>query len=594
VAHCATRLRFTLKNRDRADKPAVETTRGVITVVEAGGQFQVVIGNTVPRVYEALVALGVKTDVAGGTKVSFANRAMELITSMFTPVIWVLAATGLIRAMLVLVNEFAPDFAATHTHAIIFATADAVFQFLPVFLAITAARRFKANQFTAVAVAAALIYSATIPVISNADGVSVTLLGYASTADLTFAGIPVVMVGYLSAVLPIIGAVYLLSKVEALFSRVIHESIRNFLVPALSLLIVVPATLLAVGPALHYIANGVADGVTWLWGLAPAIGGAVFAALWQVFVIFGVHHGFVPVINQQLSMFGYTMLIGPIFAAVLAQAGATTAVYFKTRNKAIKGVASTAAVTAFVAGVTEPAIYGVNLRLKRPFIFGVIGATVGGAIIAGANIGSSIPGVFPGILTLPAMNIGSLATGIIGTVAAAVIAFTLTMVFGFTDVKEPPAPKPSTGVKVAGLAAPVNGEVVPLDDVPDDLFRTRALGDGIAFQPADGRAVAPLAGVVVGVLPHAYGIRAEDGTEVLVHIGINTVAMNGEGFTSLVAEGDHVAVGDTLATFDLGAIKAAGHSAMTVMLLVENPTGAVIAPTTAAKAQHGDLVLNLA
>lgn len=580
LTHCATRLRFQLKDRDKADKEAVEGTRGVITVVEAGGQFQVVIGNSVGNVYASLVGQGVSEDKAGGGSRNPLARAIDLITSIFTPFLWVLAATGLLKALLAVGVSINGDFATTGTYAILFAAGDAVFQFLPILLALTSAKRFKANQFTAVAIAGALIYSATVAVIPNADGVSVTLQGFADGGgDLTFLGIPVVMVSYLSAVIPTILAVYFQSHVERLLNRLVPEVLRNFTTPLLTLAIVVPLTFLVIGPVTSWLADGLSSGVNWLWGLTPVVGGAIMGALWQVFVIFGVHWGFIPIIVQDLSVQGYSLITGPLFAAVLAQAGAAAAVFLKTRNRELKEVAGPAAISAFLAGITEPAIYGVTLRLKKPFVYACIGGAIGGAIAAAG--GSAAKGfVLPGAITLTATTeIGSFTLQLVGTGLAIAIAFVLTLVLGFKDLPargaagvEPAQAAVPDGAQTVAVLAPAAGTVLPLDQVPDKVFSSGAIGQGLAVVPSEGRAYAPIAGKVVSAMPHAYGVQGDDGVEVLVHIGIDTVGLKGAGFTPRVAQGQQVGAGDVLADFDVEAIRAAGYDPITVLVVTR--TGA--------------------
>ena len=281
VTHCATRLRFQLNDSAKADKEAVEDTPGVITVVEAGGQFQVVIGNTVNNVYESMTARSSVTS-AGAARRS-AGKVIDLITSIFTPLLWVLAGTGLLKALLAVAVKIAPDFAASSTYAILFAAGDAAFVFLPFLLAVTAAKKFGANLFTSVAVVGALVYSATIAVIPGAAGAAMTLKGFADAGgELTFLGIPVIMVSYLSAVIPTILAVWILSLVERFLNRYIPETVRNFAVPMLAVAIVVPVTLLAIGPASYYLGQGLSNGVNWLWNLSPALGGLILGGTWQL------------------------------------------------------------------------------------------------------------------------------------------------------------------------------------------------------------------------------------------------------------------------------------------------------------------------
>lgn len=612
VTHCATRLRFQLKDRTKADKAGVEATRGVITVVEAGGQFQVVIGNTVANVFEAMAERGVTTG-EGGAGGGIVARAVDLVTSIFTPFLWVLAGTGLLKALLAVAVKVAPDFAASSTYAILFAAGDAVFQFLPILLAITAAKRFRANQYVSVAIAGALIYSATIAVIPGPDGAPLTLSAFASGGgQLDFLGVPVVMVSYLSAVIPTILAVYVQGHLERVLNRVLPEALRNFLTPMIVVAVIVPLTFLAIGPVSDLVGKGLSGGVNWFWGLSPVIGGLIMGALWQVFVIFGVHWGFVPVIVQDLSTQGFSLLTGPLFAAVLAQSGAAAAVLLKTRNRELKEVAGPATVSAFLAGITEPAIYGVTLRLKKPFIYAVIGGGIGGAIAAAG--GSAAEGfVLPGAITLTStLNVGNFALQLIGTGVAIAIAFTLTLVLGFKDLpaSAPAAadpapggePSPSAGVpggaargargdvatstltdtRVLEVTSPVTGRVVPLAAVSDAVFSSGALGKGVGVVPDNGRAVAPVDGVLATVLPHAFGIRTDDGVEVLVHIGLDTVRMNGVGFAPAVTTGQRVRRGEVLGEFDLGTIRAAGYDPTTVVVVTTTDQHTDVVPTGAA------------
>lgn len=599
VTHCATRLRFVLNDRDKADKAAVEATQGVITVVEAGGQFQVVIGNTVANVYEALTATSGVATGEGGSSGGLLAKAIDLITSIFTPFLWVLAGTGLLKALLAVVVKITPSFATTSTYAIWFTTADAVFQFLPILLAITAAKRFKANQFVAVALAGALIYSSTIGVIAGPDGASLTLKGFADAGGtLTFFGIPVVMISYLSGVIPIILAVWAQGYIERFFTKILPEALRNFLTPMFTLMVVVPLTFLAIGPLSDYAGQGLSAAVNWFWGLSPVIGGALMGAFWQVFVIFGVHWGFIPVIVQDLATQGYSLITGPLFAAVLAQSGAAAAVFLKTRNRQLKEVAGPATISAFLAGVTEPAIYGVTLRLKKPFIYACIGGAVGGAIAAAG--GSAAEGfVLPGAITLTAtMNIGNFAMQLIGTGLAIVIAFVLTMTLGFTDLpatdsaEATPVDATVPGDEVT-VGLPVSGQVLALSEVPDKVFSSGAMGPGVAIVPTEGKAYAPISGTLVTVMPHAFGIRADNGLEVLVHIGLDTVELGGEHFTPQVQAGQRVSAGDLIDEFDIAGIRAAGFDPTTVLIVTQQGAFTQVVPVAAGQRGAREPALDL-
>ena len=595
VTHCATRLRFQLNDQAKADKAAVEAVPGVITVVEAGGQFQVVIGNTVNNVYEAMTA---RSDVssAGAASGGPLARFIDLITSIFTPLLWVLAGTGLLKALLAVGVKIAPEFATTSTYALLFAAGDAAFQFLPFLLAVTAAKKFGANPFTALAVVGALVYSATIAVIPGPDGATMTLKAFADGGgELTFLGIPVVMVSYLSAVIPTVLAVWILSLVERGLTRVIPETVRNFAVPMLAVAVVVPVTFLAIGPASFYLGEGLSGGVNWLWNLSPALGGLILGGTWQLLVIFGLHWGFVPVMIRDIATQGYSVLTGALFPAVLAVSGATVAVWIKTRNHDLKKIAGPATISAFLAGITEPAVYGVVLRLKRPFIYTLIGGAVGGAIAASG--GSAAEGfVLPGAITLTStLNIGNFTLQLIGCAAAIAIAFTLTMVLGFKDLPNPDRAVEAGAVPSEALVvtAPVAGQIVPLAQVPDKVFSSGAMGPGLAVLPTDGRACAPVGGTLATVMPHAFGIRTDDGVELLVHIGLDTVELGGAHFTPAATQGQRVEAGDLLCEFDLAAIEAAGFRTTTIMIVTDPGPYQAVVPVAGGTVTIKDQALDL-
>ncbi|MEU0104919.1 beta-glucoside-specific PTS transporter subunit IIABC [Streptomyces sp. NPDC006129] len=615
LAHCATRLRFVLVDPSRADKAAVESTSGVITVVEAGGQFQVVIGNTVGHVYEAVVAQGVD-GAGGGSTGGPLSRVIDLVTSIFIPFLWTLAAAGLLKALLTVAVKISPGFGATSTYAIWFAAADAVFQFLPILLAVTAAKRFKANQFTAIVIACALVYSATIAVMPGAHGASVTLQAFAQGGGkLTFLGIPVVMANYLSAVVPTILAVYVQSHVERLAERVLPAMVRNFGTPLVTLALVVPASFLAIGPVSTWIGDTLASGVDHLWGLSPWAAGTLLGGLWQVLVVFGLHWAFIPIAFQQLATTGHTDLAGALFAPVLAQAAAAFAVFLRTRDRDLKAVAGPAALSGFLAGVTEPAVYGVTLRLKRPFVFACVGGAVGGGIAAaGGSAATSF--VLPGAITVTStLNVGSFALQLLGCAIGMVIAFALTLVVGFKDLpaasgtaagpsdvasdgktsqdgKAPEGGMASQG-RIATLAAPVAGKAVPLAEVPDQVFASGAMGSGLAVIPSEGKVYAPLSGTLVSVMPHAFGIRSDSGVEVLVHIGLNTVELQGRGFTPAVAQGQRVNAGDLLTDVDLKVITDAGYDPITVLIVTDPGAHTAVVPTATGDVQPRRAALDL-
>ncbi len=594
MAHCATRLRLRLRDDSAADKAGVERLPGVITVMPAGGQFQVVIGNNVPILYEEMTRITNLGDSAGGNiegaKGSLLNRFIELISSIFLPSLWPLAGAGLLKAFLALFVNLGWLHTTTTTYTILNAASDAIFYFLPLFLAVNASKRFRTNQFTSMALAGALVYP-SIVALAAAHGL------------VTFFGLPVVIMTYTSSVIPIIIAVWLQSYLEKGLNKVLPHWLRNFTTPLLVMVVMVPLVLLTVGPVTTYAAQGVSAGVTALFHAVPWLGGAIMGGLWQVFVLFGLHWGFVPIMLNDLTTQGHSLLTGPLLAAVLAQAAATLAVALRSRSAKRREIAGPAALSGFVAGITEPAIYGVNLPLKVPFYFGIAGGAIGGAIASAG--GSAANGfVFPSLLAIPAyMNVGNFGLQLIGTGIAILVGFVGTFLFVSREEADPvdddepestPASGPALVVDAAAgstvtLGAPVAGRAIPLAEVPDKVFASRAMGQGMAVIPSNGTVVAPVDGTVVVAMKsgHAFGIKTASGVEVLVHIGIDTVQLNGEGFSAKVAKGDHVTKGDVLCEVDLARLAAAGYDTTTVMIVTNTAKFAQVSPTTAESVTAG-------
>ena len=609
ATHCATRLRLKLRDESKADKAAIEKLPGVITVMQAGGQYQVVIGNNVPTVYAELGKISKLTDdshagadaPAGG---NIFNRFIDLISSIFQPVLWPLAGAGLLKAFLSMANQFGWLAAESQTYVILAAAADALFYFLPMFLAITAAKRFRTNQFTSMAIAGALVYPSIVALATAGEPVA-------------FAGVPVVMMNYTNSVIPIIVAVWLQSHLERFLAKVLPDAIRNFSVPLLTILVMVPLVLMTVGPVTTAAAEAISSGVNAIFGVAPWLAGAILGGFWQVFVLFGLHWGLVPVMINDLSTQGFSILSGPLVAAVLAQAAAALAVAIRSHSAARREVAATGSLSGFLAGVTEPVIYGVNLPLKKPFYFGIAGGVVGGAIAAAGGSAANAF-VFPSLLALPAYApIGNFALQLIGTGAAIAIAFSLTFLFGPRESADAVAATPSTGgapvpavpgatsgatqastatlTGVVDVLSPVAGRAVPLAEVQDKVFSSGAMGQGVGIVPSDGRIYSPITGTVQVAMKtgHAYGIKSAEGVEALVHIGIDTVKLGGRGFTAEVTRGQQVRAGDLIAVVDRDVVAEAGYDLTTVLVVTNTKELTAVVPVAGGTVAHGDPALTV-
>lgn len=595
VRHCATRLRCVLVDDSKVDKAALESTPGVISVVSAGGQTQVVIGNDVVAVYEAVLNRYPSLAEEGQSGTSDAQkpggnpvtRFIEVVSSIFVPTLGVLAGTGLVKAVLSLGSRLGWFDPESSTYVIFNAAADAFFYFLPVMLAYTAARRFKADVVTALSLGAALVYPALVAMMSG-------------DAAVTFFGIPVQQFGYSSSVIPIILAVWVMSHLERLLNKVIPVTVRKFVVPPILLIIMLPLTLIAVGPLTLFLGNGLASGITALFAFSPFVAGALLGGIHQGIVIFGLHWGIIPVMIQEVSTTGLSFILAPIVAAVLGQAAAALAVSFKVKDKQMKALAVSSSLSGFLAGITEPAIYGVNLRFKTPFIAALVGGAVGGALISGGGVAATAF-VFPSLLGLPAfMTHGNTSMLFLGCAAAIIVAFVLTLVLPIKQSGDPLI-SPEGGTATAGsttetallggtVHSPVAGTVVPQNQIEDKVFSSGAMGPTLGVNPSSGTVVSPLAGTIVAALPsgHAYGIKGDNGVEVLVHVGIDTVKMKGEGFSKAVSVGDVVGVGDLLATVDLAAVTAAGYSTTTIVAITNAKAFESTDPATATSVNAGD------
>ena len=414
VTHCATRLRFILKDESIVNKDKVAKIPGVITTVQAGGQFQVVIGNHVKDAYEHMIKMvTIDEEAAKGTgnkKVGIVSRIIDVISAIFAPFLYTLAACGILQGILgVLVALNAID-TAGGTYQILNFISWTAFTFLPVLIAVTASKKFGVNTFIALVIACALVCPDYIAMVNAAKPVY-------------FLGMKVQLLSYTSSVIPIILSIWIASYVQKFFDKYLPIVIRNLFTPMFTIAIMVPLTLLAFGPIGNTIGGAIGGIYNTLYNLSPIVAGLVVGGLWEVLVIFGVHWGITPVTVGNYANLGYDTFTGLQASAVFSQAGATFGVFLKTKNKDMKGVSASAAITGLF-GITEPAIYGVNLRLKKPMICGCIAGAVGGAI-GGAFHAVSWSYNMPGIATLPAYFKAGHLTPFIGLVISIVVAFVL-------------------------------------------------------------------------------------------------------------------------------------------------------------------------
>ncbi|MBZ6013613.1 beta-glucoside-specific PTS transporter subunit IIABC [Leuconostoc gelidum subsp. gelidum] len=586
--HCATRLRFKLKNEKLADTQKIENLDGVVTVVKSAGQYQVVIGNAVAKVFDPLAEMAdlenvdsQNDDKTTETKDNVLNRFIGFISSVFTPFLGAMAGAGILKGLLALFVALGWLTTKSGAYQIWYAAGDGFFYFLPILLAFTAAKKLKVNQFVAVALATTLVYPTLVAIT-------------ASSQTINFFNIPVIPTTYTSSVIPILLAVWAMSAIEPLLDKIFPESIRNIFTPLFLLIIMAPLTLIVVGPLGASIGAILSSGVSAIYNFAPALAGALLGAFWEVFVIFGVHWTFVPVMMNNISRLGYDPLLPILSVAVISQAGAALGVFLKSKDTKMKSLAGSSVATALL-GITEPTIYGVTLKLKRPFILASIAGAIGGAIAGGGQAHAS-SFTLPSLLALPTYLGSGFISVIIGLVVAFVLGTVLTYLFGFSKVGNDHttivAPVQKDGVQQ--LITPVTGTIIPLKNVKDEVFASEAMGQGVAIVPNDNTIKSPVAGTISAVYPtgHAIGIISQYGAEVLIHIGIDTVELNGQFFKTLVQQNQKVSVGESLVEFDREAISEAGFDT-TVMLIITNTPNYNVVVTENTLAGTDEQILTL-
>ncbi|OCF93827.1 PTS beta-glucoside transporter subunit EIIBCA [Gilliamella sp. wkB7] len=587
VARCTTRLRIvTQKTPDQA-KEAIAKMPGVITVVEKGGQIQIVIGTNVEKVYNAFIQL-INTDnkIAKNAQSGILNRVIATMSAVFAPFVYVLAASGILQGILILIKLFFPAFEATGTCQVFNFISWAPFAFLPIFIAITASQHFRCNIYIAVACCAALLSPtwAELAAMIKA-GQEINLFGLALSETT-----------YTSTVLPPLFLVWLLSYLERFLEPRLHSIIKPLVMPLICLVIMVPLTLVAIGPITAGAAHYIASGYNWIVNLAPSVAGGLIGAVWQVFVIFGVHWGITPVIIENINQYGRDSFQAYQTIAVIGQVGAALGFYIKTRSKDMKGVSLSAFVTGLF-GITEPAIYGVNLRFKRPFIYGCISGALGGIVAGFFTPYYYTYAALPGPLTIVnAINIDHPASFIGVVIGSAIALFgpvILIQIFGTNETQQSNAnienetsdiendtPKIVIGEIV--VTSPMIGKALPLSEVPDPAFSQKLMGEGIAIEPTDNHVYAPYDGEVTAVFEaskHAIGLVLDNGVELLIHVGIDTVNLTNNEFQYHVKLNQKVKKGDRLISFDPQAIKQAGYPLITPVIIVNTDQYQVITLT---------------
>ncbi|WP_028392494.1 beta-glucoside-specific PTS transporter subunit IIABC [Bacillus cihuensis] len=571
VIHCMTRLRFNLYDNSKADRNKLEKVLGVMGINISGGQFQVIIGNEVPKVYKAIMEnSNLKKDSGekkSDHKKNLLSNIFDVISGVFTPILPAIAGAGLIKGLLAVALTFGWISNSSQTYIILNAIGDGTFYFMPILLAVSAARKFGTNPYLAAAIGAAILHPNLTQLLSSGKSIS-------------FIGLPVTAVTYSSTVIPILLAIWIASYVEKWVDRIVPNALKIIFVSAITLLIVVPVTLITVGPLGSIIGNWLSLGVGALFEHGGIFAGLILGGTWSLIIMTGMHYAFLPVIINNITKNGFDYLMPSMFMANMGQAGAAFAVALRSKNKSFKSIAMSTSITALM-GITEPAMYGINMRLKKPFIGAIVGGAVGGAYYSFVGVKYYVLGGNFGLPGIPSLIGPTFLYAIIGLPISFIAGLIAAYFIGFEDIegqeqdalassKEKEADTKTNGIVMAEeIYSPVKGEIKPLSKVNDPTFSREIMGKGLAIYPEEGIVVSPVSGTVTTIFKtkHALGITSENGAEILIHVGLDTVKLEGKHFTAHVREGDFVQVGDILVTFDMNAIKSEGYDLITPVII---------------------------
>lgn len=582
VWHCVTRLRFNLNDKDQVKLDEIKDVEGVMGAQFSGDQFQVIVGNRVSDVYEELEKeLGGASSnepTEANNNEGIVSKLMDVVSGIFSPILPALAGTGLLKGFLALFVAVGLMSDTSDSYQILFLISDIVFYFLPFLLAVSAAKKFKTSEFLALTVAGGLMY----PTILNAAGTDAAPLSLFGVIDLP-------NINYSSSVVPIILGVWLLSYIDRWVRSWMPNVISMMFSPLVSLVITIPITLVVLGPLGTYIGNALSGGVNWLFMNTGPFAGLILGGTMSLIIMTGMHYAFLPLVVDNLARLGFDTTIIPVmFMANMGQSGSAFAVAVKSKDKNMKQLALSSGISALF-GVTEPAMYGVNLKLKKPFYAAMAGGGLAGAFVVFMSVrayGTGVPGLPMIPVFIDSQDAWNVIYLLIGIVIAFATAFIATFVLGFEEtitapvkaaaVENKPEEKAAAVVennnenkKPSDIFATVTGQIVPLKDVPDETFAGEIMGKGIAIKPTNNQFVAPVAGEIT-VFPsshHAIGIKADSGVEVLIHIGIDTVELKGKHFSPKMAVGDRVEVGDLLVVADVAAIEEAGYNTATMVII---------------------------
>lgn len=579
--HCVTRLRFNVVNSDKVKIEDIKKINGVMGAQFSGDQFQVIVGSDVSNAYEEvevqLGTLSVKSDQKTGQK-NLVNNFMDTISGIFTPAMPALIGAGLLKGILALFLAFHWINIDGSAYFILNIISDSAFYFLPFIIAVSSARRFKTNEYLALAIAGSMLYPTLV------NGFNTQSAGEMVQTINLFELIPIPYINYSSSVIPIILATYLLKWVYKFFKDFIPATLTTMFTPMLSLLVVIPLTLSILGPIGTYVGSILSVGIAWLYANAGFLAGAVIGAVYPLLVMTGMHWALSPIMISSFAQLGFDNTIMPgMLAATFAMAGATFGVFFKTKNIDMKQMSLSSGISA-VIGITEPAMYGVTLKLKKPFYAAMIAGGVAGAMLNVFDVktfGMSMPGLISLAGYADPNNSLNMVIAILGSGLAFVAALALVLILGFTEENTEAETIVETGKQIQ-LAAPVTGTIVPIEIVSDSMFADQIMGYTAAIMPSNHTISSPFNGEVVMIAEtsHAIGLKSDEGVEVLLHLGIDTVELQGAGFALQVKVGDSVRTGEPLMTMDVPAIQMAGYDPVVLMIVTNTKDYLKILPTT--------------
>lgn len=615
VTHCVTRLRFRLKDESKANTDILKETDGIVTVVKSGGQYMVVIGNHVPDVFDSLVSVGhlesksLKSDSADDDspkeKQGIFNTFVGIITGVFSPFLGVLCACGILKGVMTLLSTLGVVNGAGGTYNILYGIGDTAFYFMPVILGFTAAKKFKLPEMEGMLIGLALVS----PYMLNNGTYDISKLF----------GIPVISPStgnYTSTVLPVICAVAFAAWFERIYKKYIPDTIKTFTVPLITCTVSICLTLFVIGPVTSQISKYLGMGFEAVNHFSPILMGLLVGFFWQILVMFGLHWALVPIAISNMTLLDSNgLLIGEVILTAMlgttfAQTGACLGIMFKTKDKKLRSLCPPAIISG-IAGVTEPAIYGITLPKKAPFFRTCAVAGVAGAVLCMLGVRDyqmAGMGVFSYTMFLNPDNkdVKPMIIGIIVSIICVIVSFILEMIFYKDGDKNSSKKEVKNNSDInlkteaakktkVSISAPIKGNVVALADVKDEAFSSESMGKGIAIEPEEGKVYAPADGVISTFFPtgHAIGITTDLGAEILIHVGMDTVEMNGDGFEPQKSQGDKVKKGDLLLKFNIDKIKAAGHPVTTPVIITNSDDYADVIPTNAPKVDSGDELIQI-